>query len=209
MQKRILLPFSFKAVDDGEGIFSGDANVTGIVDLGGDRTIPGAFLKDLQRRGPRRPLLWGHKGDEVLGTVELAEIVTGLRTSLRVTRGQLALGVQRAREAYELLKTTPGALGMSIGYDIAPGGSRFAKDSVREITEASIFEVSLVSIPMNQESRVDSVKARDAADLARSIKSLEHTTREMLLAARYPDPLDRYVAKISSSLSTLAAKLAA
>lgn len=207
MEKRII-PFNFKTQDDAQGTFTGDANVTGIVDLGGDRIMPGAFLKDLQQRGPRRPLLWAHDGKEVLGTVDLSEIVTGPRTSLRVTLGQLALGVQRAREAYELLKI-PGAIGgLSIGFE---GTFHFAKDGIREITEAVVYEVSLVFAPMNQESRVDSVKARDAADLAKSLKTLHRSIRDTRVAAERlsADPVRRAADRFASTLHTLAAKLAA
>lgn len=202
MQKRIL-PFSFKAVDDGEGIFTGDANVIGNVDLAGERVMPGAFKADLARRGSRRPLQWQHQTDEPIGVVDLVET----ERSLRVSRGQLALGVQRAREAFELLKV-PGALGgMSIGYLV--NKDRIAKDGVRELLEIEVLEVSLVTHPANPESRVDSVKAENAADLVRSIKSLARTTQEMRLAVEYPDPVARAAARCQSTLRELAAKLAA
>src|SRR5688500_7968427 len=102
MQK-LIIPTEFK--DGGEGTFTGYGNVTSIVDSYGDRTMPGAFRDDLLTRGARRPLLWGHNPMEPIGTVDLTEDHHGLR----VTKGHLVLGVQRAKEAYALLKT-PGAL---------------------------------------------------------------------------------------------------
>lgn len=205
MNTKTFVPLLFKTLDDVQGTFTGDANVTGIVDLGGDRILAGAFLKDLMQRGPRRPLLWGHDSKEIIGIVDLAENVVGPRTSLRVTCGQLALGVQRAREAYELLKI-PGAIGgMSIGFDFNLSKTRVTKEGVREIAEASVFEVSLVYAPMNQESFVDSVKSRATADEAELLASLNrlHATIKSFNDSR--DPMDRF----GSTLRQLAAKLAA
>ncbi len=167
-QHKFTMPASFK--DTGKGTFTGYGNVTGIVDLGGDRVLPGAFKKDLEARGPIRPLLWSHDPQQPLGTVSLAEDSRGLR----VMKGQLVLEVQRAAEIYALLKQ-PGAIGgMSIGYEIKTdqmvGG-------VREIMELSTWEVSLTCFPMNQESVIDSVK-HGAANLDASIRRLSETIRQ-------------------------------
>jgi hypothetical protein len=200
MQKQII-PFTFKAQDDEHGIFTGDANVIGIVDLGNDRVMPGAFAQDLRLRGSRRPLLWGHDMKEIIGTVDLVETPR----SLRVPRGQLALGVQRAREAYELLKI-PGAIGgMSIGY--ISKNDRIAKDGVREVLEVELLEVSLVAVPMNPESRVDSVKNRDAADLQRSLESLSrsmHSARSAVESyTSFPADPDRLMESMAYNLRKL------
>ena len=167
-QHKFTMPASFK--DTGKGTFTGYGNVTGIVDLGGDRVLPGAFKKDLETRGAIRPLLWSHDPQQPLGTVSLAEDSRGLR----VTKGQLVLEVQRAAEIYALLKQ-PGAIGgMSIGYEVKTdrlvGG-------VREIVELSTWEVSLTCFPMNQESVVDSVK-HGATNLDASIRRLSETIRQ-------------------------------
>lgn len=175
-RKNAVIPMTFKADGAEQGTFTGMANVANVVDLGGDRILSGAFQGDLKARGPRRPLLWSHKPEEPLGTVDLVENYRGLS----VTKGQLVLGVQRAREVYELLKT-PGALGgMSIGYEVDEGSQRIERDGTRTITAIKIWEVSLVCFPMNPLSTVDSVKAlNDEAAFQRLLKSIRQRTAEV------------------------------
>lgn len=166
-RKNLTFKGAFTAADD--GAFTGEASTFGNVDSYGDRVMPAAFSKDLRRRGAKRPLLWNHLPTEPIGFVELAETARGLR----VTKGTLVLDVPRAREIYALMKA--GVIdAMSIGYETVT--SRAARDGARELTEITLWEVSLVTFPANALALVDSVKRGPAG--------LDHRMRETLAAMK-------------------------
>jgi hypothetical protein len=150
MTSQLAFKGSFTAAED--GTFTGMASVFGNTDRQNDRVMPGAFAKAIAEDGDQVPILWQHNPGDVLGTMRVAESPRGLR----VVEGKLVLGVQKGREAYELLKA--GALdGLSIGYSVAK--ARVARDGVRELTEIKLWEVSLVTFPANEAARVTAVKS--------------------------------------------------
>ena len=129
--------------------FSGYASTFDNVDEGGDVVLPGAFRGSLARRTPR--LLWQHDISEPIGKVlALDEDDHGLHGDFLLSR------TTRGHDAYQLLKD--GAIdAMSIGY--IPEEKSLSPDGVRQLKSVDLFEVSLVSLPMNQEARVTAVKA--------------------------------------------------
>jgi HK97 family phage prohead protease len=128
---------------------SGRGSVFGTVDLGGDVVLPGAFAKSIAS-GRKVAMLWQHDTREVIGMwTKVTEDADGLNVE-----GVLA-DTPRGNEAYALLKM--GAIdGLSIGYRTLDSEWR---DDVRAIKEAELWEVSVVTFPMNEEARVDAVKA--------------------------------------------------
>ena len=149
------LDFELAEVDAETGVFEGYASVFDVIDLGGDMIERGAFTKTLQERAKRVRLCHQHDWKEVIGKpIELREDDHGLWI-----KAQLALDVQRAREDYALLKMD--ALdGLSIGYDpikVASGNTTDG-NNVRVLKEIKLYEISLVTEPMNQLSLVTSVK---------------------------------------------------
>jgi hypothetical protein len=155
-----------KEADERTGVIVGDANVYGIVDSVGDIVEAGAFKRSL-KGDDVRPLLWQHDTYEVIGDGVFEET----DNSLRLADGQLYKGVQRAEEAYEIAKQTRRPLGLSIGFSIASGGAYNDDDGIRHITEAKLYEVSLVTFPANAASMIDGVKAQpeEYESLAQSI----------------------------------------
>lgn len=157
----------------GDYAFSGIANAVGFVDAQRDRTMPGFCTRTLREKGKRRKLLNQHNPTEPIGYVDLAEDAKG---NLRVTDGRLVPGVQKAEEAYLLLKA--GVLdAMSIGYEVAD--ARFDGNGVRELLDVDIWEVSLVTFPANSRSIVERVK-----DNRPAAEALSNWITEMLHAAR-------------------------
>lgn len=147
-----------KADDDQTGTFTGYGSVFGNVDLGNDVIEEGAFAKSLSKRGAKGiKLLWQHNMDEPIGVFD--DIIED-RRGLKV-KGRLALGTQRGREAYELMKM--GALdGLSIGYRVEPKGMRWDESSKkRYLSEVDLMEISAVTFPMNPKARVNAVKGAD------------------------------------------------
>ena len=161
-------PFDLKSVTD-SGAFEGLASVYGNVDLGGDIVMPGAFREFALTQDGSIRILDAHNIRLPIGKGKLVDTSTGL-----AMKGQLVLAVPQARATHELMKA--GIVdGLSIGYDILPGGSHVRQDGVRELRAIKLWEVSTTAFPMNQEARVSAVKTiADCAD----IRELEHLLRE-------------------------------
>ncbi|NBW12564.1 MAG: HK97 family phage prohead protease [Caulobacteraceae bacterium] len=137
---------------DAQGTIEGYGAVFDNVDLGGDIVARGAFSQSL-RSGRRIKMLFNHCPDDVIGVWdEVSEDGTGLRV-----KGRIVTQVQQGRDVHELAKA--GALdGLSIGYQTKTAQDR---NGVRVITEADLWEVSVVTFPMNELARIDAVKAAD------------------------------------------------
>lgn len=143
-----------KATGD-TGTFEGYGSVFNITDKGGDIVVPGAFTETLSaaKSAGRLPaMLWQHNQREPIGVyTEMEEDSIGLRV-----KGKLALKTSRGAEAYELMKM--GALsGLSIGFRVRDD-SWDRVTGVRTIKKADLVELSLVTFPMNDASRVSAVK---------------------------------------------------
>jgi HK97 family phage prohead protease len=159
-----------------EGVFKGYASTFGNVDNGNDIVAKGAFTKSLAERPANKvKLLSQHKTDEPIGIfTEMFEDSKGL-----FVKGRLALGTQKGRETYELMKM--GAIdGMSIGFRANPEKQTYNESKrTRTLNEVQLLEISLVTFPMNERAIVQSVKGdksirewetilRDSGGLSRS-----------------------------------------
>lgn len=144
---------------EADGTFTGYASLFGKADLGKDVIERGAFAHSLCERGAANiRMLFQHDPAEPIGTwAELHEDWRGL-----FVRGRLDLGVQRAREVHSLLKGR--ALdGLSIGFRTVR--ARQDRDAgVRRIIEADLWEISVVTFPMQPLARVLHVKRRNSAE---------------------------------------------
>jgi HK97 family phage prohead protease len=132
-----------------DGTFYGVASMYGNVDYGGDVVERGAFTKTINEK-KTIPILWQHKQDIPIGVGELEDTDRGL-----MIRGKLNLEVLKAKEAYSLIKQ--GAIkGLSIGYDVVK--DKWDK-GIRYLKELRLWEVSVVTFPMNSEAVINSVKS--------------------------------------------------
>lgn len=150
------LECDYKGIDtDEDGSFEGYASVFGNKDLGNDVIKQGAFAKSIYEKKPRQiKLLYQHKTDEPIGVIDsLEEDKRGLKI-----KGRLAMGTQKGREVYELMKM--GALdSMSIGYRLAPDDYKYSdKLKKRTITNLDLMEISMVTFPMNPKAKITKVK---------------------------------------------------
>jgi HK97 family phage prohead protease len=142
------LSIEWKADDQGQ--IEGYGSVFDTVDLGGDIVAPGAFKQSLA--GSRRvKMLFQHDKSSVVGVWNtMEEDAKGLRVA-----GRMLTTVRAGAEAYELVKA--GAIdGLSIGFSAVKSIDRNGK---RVILQADLWEVSLVTFPMNEMARIDAVKA--------------------------------------------------
>ena len=155
--------FAVKAIED-SGTFGGYGSVYGVLDAGDDVIAPGAFSESVQKAqqsGLMPALLWQHKASEPIGAYTLMrEDDHGL-----YVEGRLALRTQRGLEAYELMRMHA-VSGLSVGFQTKDDAFD-AKTGVRTIRKGDLWEVSLVTFPMNNYARVHAVKSMHAiGDLA-------------------------------------------
>lgn len=160
-RQRKAFAFELKSSAD-DGTFVGVASTYGNKDLGGDIVDKGAFTKTLSERGATVPILWQHDPTIVLGKGVLTDTPQGLQIA-----GKLTLAVEKALECHALMKDDV-INGLSIGYEVV---KQKHADGARHLQELKLFEVSVVTFPMNEDAQVASVKAFDAATI--DVKALQ------------------------------------
>lgn len=167
-------PFEIKALSE-SGQIEGLAAGYGNLDNGGDIVEPGAFTASLAAHkvaGTMPAMLLYHDPRRPAGRWDaFEESSAGL-----VAKGQLSLAAGDGREAYALLKDKA-LTGLSIGYR-AEKEARGKQSGSRLIQQAKLFEVSLVSVPMNERTRITGVKS-----LA-TIQDIENLFRDSGLSGR-------------------------
>lgn len=125
--------------------FAGYAALFDKRDAGRDVIRPGAFARTLAERAAANPLplFWQHRPDQRIGWIEqVAEDTRGLRVvaSIDNPEGAAALALKRGTVS-----------GLSFGYR----ARRFTRDAMgRDLTDLDLFEVSLVTHPMQHAARV-------------------------------------------------------
>lgn len=122
---------------------AGYAALFDIADSGRDVIRRGAFARTLARRTAPLRLLWQHSPVRPIGVIEqVAEDARGLRVIARIDRPQ--------SRAASLLRA--GAVsGLSFGYR----ATRFRRQhGLRELLEIELFEISLVTHPLQHRARV-------------------------------------------------------
>lgn len=158
-----------------DGGIAGYGSVFGNRDHGGDIVVAGAFAKSLAEhaeRGTSIKMFWQHDQTQPIGRwTEAREDGKGLYVA-----GRLNMGVQRGREAHALLKAAD-IDGLSIGYQSVETETDKAAGALL-LKEVRIHEVSVVSMPMNAEARVDAVKAALEEGVLPSLKDFEKFLRE-------------------------------
>ncbi len=123
--------------------FAGYAALFDKRDAGRDRILPGAFTQTLADRHEPLPLFWQHRPDQRIGWVEtVREDNRGLRVIATIDNpaGGAAAALKRGA-----------VTGLSFGYR-ARAFTR--SEAGRDLTEIDLFEVSLVTHPMQHGARV-------------------------------------------------------
>lgn len=163
--------FKLKSIGEG-GEFEGYGSVFGIKDSYDEIVAPGAFTESLAAQksvGKMPSLLWQHRSGEPIGVyTSMSEDSIGLKVS-----GQLALKTARGAEAYELLKMKA-ISGLSIGY-VTRDHSDDRATGVRTLKKVDLWEVSLVTFPANDASRISGVKTIETIE---SLRDAERYLRD-------------------------------
>ncbi len=152
-------------------LIAGYASLFGETDQGGDRVAAGAYaasLAKLKTEAVSVKMLWQHDPAEPIGVWDvIREDARGL-----YVEGRLLPEVARAREAVALIGA--GAIdGLSIGYRAVSA----TKDKAgrRILQEIELWEVSLVTFPMQRTARVaaksNAADREDLRALAQALKA--------------------------------------
>jgi HK97 family phage prohead protease len=174
MKPTLTIPLEIKSLSDRE--FEGHGSVFKNIDLGGDIVLPGAFkrsLKEHKDSGALPQMFWMHDPSRVPGKwLEMSEDKKGL-----AVRGVLA-DTELGNEIHTLLKMDA-VRGLSIGY--VTRDQDFDKDGNRLIKEADLWEVSVVSLPMNPLAQVAHVKSRlsAAGEYVPTVREFERVLRDV------------------------------
>jgi HK97 family phage prohead protease len=161
--KRLPIEFDAKAVKD-DGSFEGYASTFGNVDSGYDVAMPGCFANSLKLRPASAvKMLWQHDPAQPIGVwTDAKEDEHGL-----FVKGKLITDLQRGAEAHTLMKA--GVINsMSIGYRTMEAD--FTSGGVRQLKEVGLFEISLVTFPMNEQATVTGMKDFDPREIEADLR---------------------------------------
>jgi len=158
-QKRTTLPIKRVTAD---GTFSGYASIFDQVDLGKDKVAKGAFRDSLKKRPMSSiRMLFQHDPTEPIGIWNrIVEDTRGLWVE-----GKIIQESTRGREVLSLLRA--GAIdGLSIGFKTSKSHTN-QRSGIRTITQADLWEISVVTFPMLPQARVEQVKSNPVSMVAR------------------------------------------
>ena len=123
--------------------FAGYAALFDIPDADRDTIRPGAFAQTLTARATPFPLLWQHRPDQRIGEVEsISEDARGLKVVARIDAPESRAAASLSRNEVS---------GLSFGYRARE--ARHSKKG-RELLAIDLFEVSLVTHPLQHGARI-------------------------------------------------------
>ena len=174
MKTYLTTQLEIKSLKDRE--FEGHGSIFGNEDLGGDIVMPGAFkrtLKQYQEKGDLPLMFWMHDPSRVAGKwTDMYEDGDGLRV-----KGVLA-DTPLGNEIRTLLQMDA-VKGLSIGYRTLDDD--YDKHGRRLLKELELWEVSVVSLPMNPLAQVAHAKSQlsAAGEYVPTAREFEHALRDV------------------------------
>lgn len=191
MEHKVFQAMEMK-VDAQPGTFSGYASIFKNVDLGGDVITPGAFKEIIANKDGMVKMLYNHDSGGMFGGSGSGGLPIGLARVEQNTKGLKFSGELVMEDPFVSQRVYPhlkaGSLdGMSIGYDILPGGARMLESGARELNALRLWEISPVVWGMNPKAHVADVKSvrnlREVEDLLRDAVGLSRTQAKRHAAA--------------------------
>jgi HK97 family phage prohead protease len=147
LTKQFVMKFDEKAFteDNDYFYFKGYASVFGNIDLGGDVVMQGAFTQTLQERMPK--LCYQHDIKDPIGVIiKCSEDSKGLYIEAKMPKAN-----RHCMDIASLIKC--GAIdSMSIGYATVDSD---LINGVRYLKELKLYEISPVTLAMNEQARID------------------------------------------------------
>ena len=167
MSKFITKTFKFevKNFDAEARTVEGLAAVFGNYDMNGDKFFPGVFTKSIQELGPagkdRIVLLAQHDKEKPIGRIlELTEVPEGLYV-------KAYLGTHRDGDDYYRMAQEGIMNEFSVGYKTINKIPN--NEGGYDIKEVQLWEVSMVTFAMNEESVITEVKSIDPLSLVKKV----------------------------------------
>jgi len=170
-----LAELKIQGADGNAGSFEGYASVFGSVDSYGDTIDPGAYTDTIPQFLTRGFIGWGHDWNDPIGIVTVArEDTKGLFLGGDFHSDADAQKYRmRAKERMDAGKF----MGLSIGYEAEAWEMRKVDDpvrlpwgeftdKVRALTKIKLYEVSLVTVPAEQNSGLTAIKSADGFGLS-------------------------------------------
>ena len=182
MEKHLYKSFEMKADDSGKiaGFFSTYEKTP---DSYGDIIEPGAFTKTLEKRkesGHPFPLCFNHDFSAVIGAVEAVEKENGPYVEGDFLDTQLGQDVRKMVQSGAIYQ-------FSFAYDVLKRRDPSAEEKAAGVTnvlqEVEVYEVSVVTVPANQNAVITEVKTALEAEVKagrRNNKSDEETIKQII-----------------------------
>lgn len=161
-----LLPLDIKSLAL-DGVFEGYASLFNKEDLGRDIVLPGAFRHSLAERGAAGvKMLFQHDPTQPIGIwTRIIEDARGLHV-----RGRMMTEIAKAREVMALMRA--GAIdGLSIGFRMVKGARD--RSGIRRLERIDLWEISVVTFPMQPEARVTALRAGPGTDGQITVREFE------------------------------------
>ncbi|KGQ36940.1 HK97 family phage prohead protease [Gallibacterium genomosp. 1] len=183
------LLFKAEAIKE-DGFFSGYCNVFDVKDAYDEIVRKGAFLDSIKmwkEQGKMPPVLWNHDRNQPIGVwTQLKEDEKGLYGEGRL----LINDVAKAKEVHALMMA--GAIdGLSIGYRVNKWTYDEKEDST-ELLAIELREISVVTFPANEASRVEKVKSvlekgrlPTLAEFEKALRDLGFSQKQAVTVASY------------------------
>lgn len=177
------------------GTFEATVAVFGNVDHGGDRIMPGAFSKSLERwrqSGDPIPVIFNHDWADANAHIGIANPSDVVETDQGlVVKAHLDVADNPvAKQVHRLLKRRS-IKEFSFGYSTPKDGEKRAKDGANELSEIDLFEVGPTLKGMNPATELHAVKSAlgvaEPADEATLRKQTEQLERDRI-AGELPEP---------------------
>lgn len=149
MQTNFIQLYDIDITNQKTGEIEGYGSIFNNVDLHGDVILKGAFTENLNSN-PKIKLLWQHDPTHPIGIInKIEETDVGL-----FIQATLNLEITQAKEAYLMVKS--GIIeGLSIGFEVEECS---VVNDIRYIEKASLWEVSIVTFPANQQALITECK---------------------------------------------------
>ena len=153
--------FEIKADEKDSGTISGYfSTYDRIPDAYGDIIAPGAFAETIQKRaesGHPFPLCWNHDLDQIIGSVDPADIKDDEHGPLMTAK---FFDTPLAQEKREIVKSGV-VYQFSFAYDVLEAGPVELENGLKanELKKVDLFEVSIVPIPANQNAVMTEIKS--------------------------------------------------
>lgn len=177
--KKMLVPMEIKEVGE-TGTFSGYASIFGNVDLGGDVISKDEPFKEFVRNPDGKiVVLYAHDSGDFWSSTAAGGVPIGLADVTQNNKGlkfdaQLTMDDTFVRDrCYPAMKAKT-LTGMSIGYDVLPGGATSSEingEWTRTLTALKLWEISPCIWGMNPKAGIETVKSCPQFDTVRECEA--------------------------------------